>query len=212
MNSVRCAMAVGVIAASALGCGAEAGEPTTNAAKVGSGPSSGEVDAPTTRGSRGAEKQPAGAQSALRRTQTPGRKPVRLPDGSTAYLPVKPSRTAATPSRSCSRGKDGDGSGTVALPPTPGVHARRVGSDRLVIRVTFAALPKRCRPNRVRLTLDVNDDPLPPATGLFPLDRVRGPLEVKIPERVRDADVIRASSITAAGASSASAAVLIAGG
>lgn len=138
------------------------------------------------------------------------RETIRLPDGGVLRLPAKPTRTRANASPSCSRGQDGDGSGTVLLPPTPGVRAVRTRPGRLLIQITFAALPRRCRPNRVRLSLDVNDDPLSPATALFPLGRLRKPLAIDIPERVRDADVIRASSISANGASSESIAVLIA--
>jgi len=90
------------------------------------------------------------------------------------------------------------------------VGAVRTRPGRLLIRITFAALPRRCRPNRVRISLDVSDDPLSPATALFPLEQVRRPFVIKIPERVRGADVIRASSISAAGASSDSHVVLIA--
>lgn len=121
------------------------------------------------------------------------------------WLPARPSETTVRPSRGCT------GSAKEPLPPRPGLRARRLGASTLLVRVTFAGVPRRCRPTWIRLTLDVNDDPLPPDAGLFKVAQLRRPLKVAIPPRVRNADVIRASSVMRSGASSRSTPVLIVG-
>lgn len=201
-------LAVALVAAGALGCGDEETatdappkrdrKPPTKAAE--SPPTTPEAP-PVDRGIGSARGVGSGPSETAR---ADGREPIRLPDGSIAYLPVKPTRTQAPPSPSCTADQDGD-----VLPPTPRVRARRLQGNRLLIQVSFASLPRRCRPKAVQLSLDVNDDPLGPDSALFPLRRLRKPLVIEIPERVRDADVIRASAVTRSGATSDANVVLI---
>lgn len=146
---------------------------------------------------------------AKRHSRRPGRTSIRTSDGIGISLPDRPERVVAKPSSSCALVEDGDGRGTTLLPPRPGVTAARLSPRRVQVVITFRRLPAECRPTHVRLTVDVNDDPLPPATAVYPWRRVREPLVIGIPQRVRNADVLHASSITAEGASSDSAGVLI---
>ncbi len=134
-----------------------------------------------------------------------GRKAVRTPGGDIAYVPVKPSRTSADASPSCTS-QYGE-----VLPPTPGVRAERLDGNRLAVEIFFAALPRECLPEGIRVTIDVNDDGLPSATAVFPRRGKRQTLRVQIPERLRAADVVRASSETRSGRSSEPASVLIVG-
>jgi hypothetical protein len=138
-------------------------------------------------------------------------KSVRVNGGAVVRLPAKPDQVEVPASPACTHGRDGDGSGVTLLPPRPGVRATRIGDDRLLVEVSFGRVPSRCKPSHVRLTIDVNDDPLPPATAIYPVGRLRRPFVVKVPERVAKADVLHASSIMSTGASSNSTDVLIVG-
>jgi hypothetical protein len=136
---------------------------------------------------------------------------IRADGGAVVRFPVRPDRTKAPASPACTQGKDGDGSGSSLLPPRPGVRATR-NADRLRVEIFFERVPERCKPSHVRLTVDVNDDPLPPATAVYPMRRVQRPLVIQLPERVVKADVLHASTVTSSGASSDSATVLIVDG
>jgi len=139
-----------------------------------------------------------------------GRKRVRTPGGGVAYLPVKPRRTSAPPSRSCAVIRDDPGRSL--RPPSPGLSARRLDAARIEVRVVLASVDDRCRPDYVRLTIDVNDDPLPPSSTTVKVTKLERPLVIPVPERIRNADVIRASSqMSSTGASSDTVSVLITG-
>lgn len=138
-----------------------------------------------------------------------GRKAVPIPGGGVAYVPVEPKATTLDPSPSCTKAKDGYSGHESTLPPRPGLRARRLDGRSVLVTVTFASIPDACRPVRVKLTFDVNDDPLPPAAHLFTLRQLRAPRKITLALDVRAADVVRASSITADGTSSESAAVAI---
>lgn len=185
------------IAGAGCGDGEEPGEPAPSGASN-SGPTRSDPVAPrTTPGTPSSGTSPA---------QTPG---PDAPPGARS-LPVKPNTTRTRPSPACSRGANGDGGGTLELPPRPGLSARRTDAGTIQVQVRFARLPRRCLPRAVRITVDVTSDSLAPATTVYPLDKVRNKtVAVALPDRVRGADVVRASSIAASGASSDPAAVLI---
>jgi hypothetical protein len=63
------------------------------------------------------------------------------------------------------------------------------------VTISFNEIPPACAPDRIRITVDVNDDPLPPAALVYPASKVEEPFEMTLPARVVDADVISASSI-----------------
>jgi len=135
-----------------------------------------------------------------------GRKAVRTPSGGVAYVPTKPKATSVAGSRGCVTDDEGDVS-----PPVPGLRADRLPGNRLAVSITYRALPRKCRPSVVRVTIDVNDDGLAPASDVAPVRGLEQTLTLKIPERLRAADVVRASSETREGDSSESVSVLIRG-
>lgn len=130
-----------------------------------------------------------------------GRKPVRTPGGGLAYLPQKPTASEAAPSQGCVDSEGAESTDANARPPRPGIRAIRLDGRRLRVSVWFRDVPARCTPDRIRITVDVNDDPAVPAGFLYPIDDVAEPFVVTLPERVRDADVISASSISTRGGS-----------
>jgi hypothetical protein len=139
--------------------------------------------------------------------ETRPRETVTTADGTVLMLPARPRQLVAAPSPSCTAEAPG---GRRFLPPRPGVRATRVGARRLEVEVSFKDIPARCRPYGVRITADVNGDPLPPSTHRFPFEDVERPLVIDLPERVANADVVYASTWLRSGASSDSAAVLVA--
>ena len=96
------------------------------------------------------------------------------------------------PSPSCTPSQSG---GQSDRPPRPGIEARRLDSRRVRVAVTFESVPARCAPDRVRFTLDVDDDRLAPASLVYGYNRVTRPFILWLPRRVANADVISASSI-----------------
>lgn len=139
--------------------------------------------------------------------ETRPRETVNTADGTVVMLPPRPRRLTALPSPSCTAEAPG---GRELLPPRPGVRATRVGAQQIEVEVSFKDIPARCRPYGVRITADVNRDPLPPSTHRLPFEDVERPLVIDLPERVANADVVYASTWLRSGASSDSAAVLVA--
>lgn len=136
-----------------------------------------------------------------------GRETARDADGRIVYLPAKPDGLMVPPSRSCTRDED------QLRPPRPGLRARRLDERHLLVTINFKSIPGRCTPDYVRLTFDVHRDPLPPSSQMLPIGDTRTPIEVELPERVSDADIVRATSVmTRTGRSSETASVLVAGG
>jgi hypothetical protein len=106
-------------------------------------------------------------------------------------LPPEPRRTTVPASRGCEKKQ-----GNPEQPPTPGLRADRAGR---VVFVTYdlPALPARCKPHSVRLTLYVT------ATGLSQTFNYRirsdGRQRVPVPEHFTSPDVVRASTVTSDG-------------
>jgi len=135
-----------------------------------------------------------------------GRTAVATPGGGYYYAPIKPRATRVEPGYVCKRELGG---GEVMLrPPAPGLSAQRLG-PRLVVLDVDAQSPPRCSPKYIRVTFDVNDDPVPPASSLISVGRLDRPLRVLVPTHVAHADVVAASSIMGDGLSSDSVKVSI---
>jgi hypothetical protein len=136
-----------------------------------------------------------------------GRRPVPTEGGGVYYAPTEPRVEVVEPSRACVRGSD------EPHPPRPGLQAVRSGDRRFRVRVILEPVPRECAPKFIRMAFDVNDDPLPPASPLagplIPATRFSPWLEVMVPDRVKDADVLSAISVTADGRSGDAASVLI---
>lgn len=196
MIAIVAVASVGVVA----GCDDDSSTVATAPSSAGS---------PSAAGSRPSSATP-GRQPAEEAPVPPGRRvpreTVTTADGAVVSLPARPRRLVAAPSPSCTAEAPG---GREFLPPRPGARATRVGARRIVVEISFEDVPARCRPYGVRITVDVNGDPLPPSAHRFPFGDTERPLAVELPERVAKADVVYASSVMRSGASSDSTAVLI---
>lgn len=64
------------------------------------------------------------------------------------------------------------------------------------MRVWFEDVPRGCAPDRIRLTVDVNDDLSAPGGLVHPVAKTRKPFVVGLHGRLLGADVISASSIS----------------
>lgn len=148
---------------------------------------------------------PAGDPAGILR----GRKAVPHPGGGTFYAPIRPRMYEVAAPVSCGRTDSG-----LLRPPRPGLKAKRLGPERVRIRVLLGEAAKQCTPRFIRLAFDVNDDPVPPAPPrsgpLIPVERFTPWLEVELLDNVVDADVVSASGVTGDGESGDSARVLIA--
>jgi hypothetical protein len=120
------------------------------------------------------------------------RKPVRTPGGGVAWLAPPPSRASVEPSRGCS---PSGLAGPSERPPRPGIRARRIGPDRLLVKVVFGPAREHCAPDRVRLSVDVSEDYHAPAPFVYSLPEVAAPFVLRLPGGVKDADAIGVSSI-----------------
>ena len=80
----------------------------------------------------------------------------------------------------------------------------------MLVRIVFRSLPRRCTPNQLRLTLDVNDDGQPGVSRLYRFRGERQRVRLTVPRHLRDPDVVAASAVTREGLSSESVKVLIA--
>lgn len=139
-----------------------------------------------------------------------GRRSVPTEGGGVYYAPIRPRVEVVEPLRACVHGAD------ESHPPRPGLQAVRLGDRRFRVRVTLEPVPRECAPKFIRMAFDVNSDPLPPASPLAgPLilaTRFTPWLEVIVPDRVKEADVLSAISVTADGRSGDAASVRIGSG
>ena len=135
-----------------------------------------------------------------------GYEKVETPGGGYRYVRVAPRRTVVQPEDSCR--ESGTGSDLIVRPPAPGLRAVRVDESHVRVDVD-ARSPEGCSPEAVQLSFDVTGNTLPAASSTIPVGRLRDPLIVPVPERMRDADVVHASSITDSGRTSDSVSVRI---
>lgn len=139
-----------------------------------------------------------------------GRKAVPTEGGGVYYAPIKPRLETVAPAKACTHSSD------ESKPPRPGLQAVRSGDNQFRVRVFLEPVPGQCAPKFIRMAFDVNDDPLPPSSPLagplIPASRFTPWLEVTVPNRVKDADVLNAISVTADGRSGDTASVLISDG
>jgi hypothetical protein len=87
----------------------------------------------------------------------------------------------------------------VPVPPPPGIAARRVDDDTVLVTYRLGPIDPRCRPVFLELTLDVNDDG---ESGAGTYARIRqrwGQISMKVPDHMRAADVFIASVRTREG-------------
>ena len=139
-----------------------------------------------------------------------GRRAVPTEGGGVYYAPIKPRVEIVAPSKACTYSSD------ESHPPRPGLQAVRSGSNRFRVRVILEPAPGECAPKFIRMAFDVNDDSLPPSSPLagplIPTKRFTPWLEVSVPDRAKDADVLNAISVMGDGRSSDTASVLIGDG
>jgi hypothetical protein len=69
----------------------------------------------------------------------------------------------------------------------------------VVVSYSFAPFESRCRPASLEVVVDDNDDPLPPTGTTERVHDRRGEVRVSLPDRMRDADVVRAIARTEEG-------------
>lgn len=180
---------------------------------------------PAITGSRGESEESvgqaaAGSPSAADRTRgenstdpskaTRGPRAITKDSGAVYVLPERPIRQTTTPGRGCKDRKETSGGRTirVSFPPVPGLRATRMGGT-VRIDYKFRVVPSRCRPVRLEVTLDVNDDPLPGRSTSLEISSLRGSLRVGVPADLQEVDVARAVARTERRAPSAAAAVPI---
>lgn len=201
MPVVICVL-IGLIAMG--GCGDEEPSPDTQAGKRGPMSGSSSRDGTTSTGGgvdvRNTDRDdPDGVLE--------GRKAVPIEGGGVYYVPIKPRLETVAPSRTCTHSFD------ESRPPRPGLQAVRSGEGRFRVRVTVVPVPGGCRPKFIRMSFDVNDDLRPPSSPLagplIPVARFTPWLDVSVPDRVKDADVLHAISVTGDGRSGDTASVLI---
>ncbi len=137
-----------------------------------------------------------------------GSQRIELPGGVVVVTPPAPSVTATGPETGCTV-VNGPDHQPLGIPPAPGITARRIAPGKFAITYEFAVFDPRCRPSQLRVSVDVNDDPLPPSGTEASIQGRRGRIIVSVPALVADADVARATAMTAARLTSRSTSVLI---
>jgi hypothetical protein len=144
-------------------------------------------------------------QDETRGTARPGKlsreRKQKTKSGAVVVLPPRPTDSATEPERGCHAKTFRGARQTIRrfLPPAPGLTARRADSGHVVVSYSFAPFESRCRPASLELVVDDNDDPLPPTGTTERVHDRRGEVRVSLPDRMRDADVVRAIARTEEG-------------
>jgi hypothetical protein len=94
-------------------------------------------------------------------------------------------------------------------PPSPGIAAKRVDDETVVVSYRLGTVDPRCRPAFFQLTLDVNDDGESGANTYARIGQAQGEISVAVSDLLRGADVVIASVRTNEGRPSESSKVLI---
>ena len=117
-----------------------------------------------------------------------GAKKVRGPGGAWYYVfPRKREPAATAPTPGCVK----------RSPQPPGITARRVGRDRVLVTYRIAGGDQDCRPKWIELTADISDDFSGGDGKRFPIGSNRaGQIVIPLSERVADADIVVASTRT----------------
>lgn len=204
MGSKRCGAAVGfAVGVLVIGCG-ESDSPSLRTG-----------EAPSTTDTASRQEDPSQPRNRPRvstdRSPAPSSRPRKIRrGGATIIVPRMPTATATEPSRGCVAVRHGQGSGMVFIPPTPGLQARRTGQT-VSVRYRLSGPLRRCNPERLLVTLDVNDDGQPGITRSVPLRGKVGTLPLAIPRFFRFPDVAKISAVTRRGDRSGVAVVRIVG-
>jgi hypothetical protein len=141
-----------------------------------------------------------------------GLRETTTPSGAVVLLPNRPKRRYAPPASGCATRRAAAGDGTVhavSLPRPPGVEARRLRDDKLLVSYRVGTGKPSCRAVALEVTIDLNDDLLPGHTTVVKVRGRRGHVRLSIPRQVRPADVVRVRTRTQDGRASESSAVLI---
>lgn len=117
-----------------------------------------------------------------------GAKKVRGPGGAWYYVfPREREPTARAPLRGCVK----------RAPQPPGVTARRIGRDRVLVTYRIAGGDQNCRAKWIELTADITDDFSGGDGKRFRIGSERaGQIILSLSERVADADILVASTRT----------------
>lgn len=148
--------------------------------------------------------------TATRSGRAGGSRRVVTGAGSVYRLPPPPRQTVSKPGRKCVGVRSALGQrNDLALPPTPGLRARRINPSRVRVSYRFHPVPRFCAPARIKLSVDVSDDALPGSAIYTEVTSRRGTATVPVPDNLRRADVLRVTVYTRRFLQSRSAAVLI---
>jgi len=141
-----------------------------------------------------------------------GQKVIRKKSGAVTITPERPTSYRTRPGKGCVMKEFGlptGGSKRFAMPPRPGVAARRVDDGTVIVSYDLGAVDPRCRPAFLQLTLDINDDGQSGAGTHARIRKPRGEISMAAPGHMREADVFIASVRTSDGLPSESSKVLI---
>ena len=106
-------------------------------------------------------------------------------------------------------GVRGGGSKRIPMPPPPGVEAKRVDDDTVLVSYELGTFDPRCRPVLLELTLDDNSDGESGANTYARIREPQGEVSVSVPVDLRDADVFTSKVRTSDGLPSDASTVLI---
>jgi hypothetical protein len=121
--------------------------------------------------------------------------------------PAAPTTYEVTAGETCERGVGVDVP-SVILPPPPGIRAsRRDGT--LTVDWSFERVLGDCPPRRIALSVDGPRPGLPPYTASVDVHEDAGTAELRLPDPLRDASVLRATTESVDGTRSRVVAVLI---
>lgn len=197
------------LAAFAVGCNDDPAEERSSHAQ--NGPSDSQARLGTRSGS-----SPSGGRGPTLRGDTRregGSRTIRTPSGGLLVTPRLPTARQIEPAGVCAGPFRGPRGQKAYLPPKPGLAAEWQGRRHVLVTVAFGATPRRCRPRRVRLTLDVNDDGQPGVSRVYVFNaRTQRVRLSRPPYLTAKPDVVAASAIDRRGLTGQAATVLISRG
>ena len=197
--------AVALVAIGLAGCG-EAGKQSSDD-QAGEVPSTQAAGIAETSSSSGIGPPESNTAVSSSQGSTGKGRVVRKSNGSVVLLPNQPREATTTPSPGCVTRRAARGS--VSLPPQPGIRARRVGRRRVEVLYVFSSTPASCQPVSLALTTDSTRDSLGGDSTTVRVAGKTGQVTLRLPRRMRNADVVRATAMTKRGLPSESAAFQI---
>jgi hypothetical protein len=136
---------------------------------------------------------------------------ITTASGAVVTLPRRPRRTSTQPGERCNvkvlrqHGK----TRRYFLPPNPGITAQRLSDAKVLVAYRVFTADTRCRAANLRLTIDVNDDPVAGSSTIAPVHRAKGTVTIHLPQDLAKADVVHATARTKDGYPSEATSVLI---